>query len=195
MSRTDVERLRLFCASVDDALNRRAVRQATVSSAFRFQYTPEEGLSLTTDRGDEEDMRSLLLAVRRFFSAGEDVQFTGIANVVERLVQEPELREANRANRRAWNRLRRGGLHFHVDGVNYAPEDGFDILVNGKLFHDDAAKAAVYDRLPSIFQQWLLTEVNRMVIDALQVLHAERELITEAFTRQAILTATSSAQR
>jgi hypothetical protein len=192
VSRTDLERLRLFCASVDEALGRRAVREATVSDRWRFQYTQEEGLSFETDRGDEEDLRSLLVAVRRFFAPKEDVYFTRVLNIVEQVVRDPELVAANRTYRQAWSRLLRGGLHFHVDGVNYAPEDAFDIVVNGKLFHNDVEKAALFDRLDPMFQQWLLTNVNSLVIQSLGILHAEREVIEEAFARSAVRSPTGA---
>lgn len=138
--------------------------------------------------GDDEDVRSLLLEVRKFFADREDVHFPHIANLVERFVDDDELRNANRVNPQGWKQaLGRGsGIALHANGVNYNPERCFDIVINGQLFHDDAAKAAEFERLPSQFQGWVLTNVNAVVLAVLGILQAERNLIMEAFDRGVI---------
>lgn len=142
MTRSVEEQLRLFCQRVESALARRAVRNGTIAAEFSLRYTSDEGLRLETNLGDDEDVRSLLLEVRKFFADREDVHFPHIANLVERFVDDDELRDANRVNRQGWKQaLGRGsGIALHANGVNYNPERCFDIVINGQLFHDDAAK-------------------------------------------------------
>lgn len=94
--RSDVERLRLFCDRVNRTLAR-AVQDGTIRAKWELRSSAENGMSLATDFGDDEDVRSLLLDVRRFFSDGEDVFFNAIANVVERVVQDDELLDSRSA--------------------------------------------------------------------------------------------------
>ena len=146
---------------------------------------------METNLGDDEDVRSLLLEVRKFFSDKEDVHFPRIANLVELAVKDKdeELHDANRANRQSWKQaLGSSGITLHANGINYVPERCFDIVINGQMFHDDAAKAAEFEHLPPELQAWVLTNVNAVVLAVLRILHAERNLIMAAFDRDVIKT-------
>jgi hypothetical protein len=186
--RSDDERLRLFCDRVARALSRRAVTEGTIAASFNVRWTEDEGLRIDTNLGDDEDVCSLLLEIRKFFSDREDVYFPRIANIVEQVVADAELREANRANRQSWKRALAGvgGIALHADGINYTPERCFDVVVNGELFHDDRDKAIAFERLVPEFRAFVLTSVNSLIIQVLGILHAERALITEAFERGAV---------
>lgn len=58
--------------------------------------------------------------------------------------------------------------------------------MNGHIFHDDAAKSAEFDQLEPLFQGFVQTNVNALLIKGLNVLAAERNLIRQAFDRGAI---------
>jgi len=185
--RTDEQRLRLFCDRVDYAISLRAVRDGTITSGFQLSFSSEDGVRLEADLGDNDDTRSLVVEIRKFLMDREDVHFFGIANIVERTVKDAELHDANRKNRESWMRELRGAdIGIHADGVHYAPERCFDLVVNGDMFHDDAAKAAEFARLDPMLQLLARRNMHRLVIRALTIHQLERNLINEAFERGAI---------
>ena len=189
VTRSVEEQLLLFCRRVESALARRAVRNGTIAADFHARSTPDGEIQLETDLGDDEDVRSLLLEVRKFLSDNEDVHFPRIANLVERTVDDAALRDANRTNRRIWKQaLGSSSITLHVNGVNYLPKRCFDIVINGHMFHDDAAKAAEFEHLDPVCQAFVLTNVNALVLVVLGILHAERNLIMEAFDRGVVKT-------
>jgi hypothetical protein len=65
------------------------------------------------------------------------------------------------------------------------PEAWFDLIVNGEVFHDDAAKRAEFESLPEDLQAIGRATVNAMLFRMLQVLWPERNLVTAAFERTA----------
>jgi hypothetical protein len=77
--RTNTERLRLFIERMDQAVNRRAVREQTIYVAWSLTGHPDEGSSFSSDSGDDEDLRSLLLDFRSFMAEREDV-FAGVCS-------------------------------------------------------------------------------------------------------------------
>ena len=113
----------------------------------------------------------------------EDVYFYGVANIIEKTVTDDELHKANRLNREAWKHACAGGIQLHAVGVNYTPERCFDLVVNGELFHDDADKAAEFERLDAISRDFVHARANGLVIQALKILHVERNVINSAFER------------
>jgi hypothetical protein len=190
--RTDEERLRLFCDRVAEAVARRAITDRTVSARFTIGWSEEDGLRAVLFLGDDEDARSLLVAVRPFFSNGDDVHFNRIANIVERLVTDPELHEANRVNRESWKAALAGDLQLSADGAHYNHGGCFDLLVNGVLFHHDRDKIAEFERLDPLSQNLVRRNVNGLVLRALRILHVERNLINAAFERRAVAPAETS---
>jgi hypothetical protein len=160
----------------------------TIEAGFTIHGSEQEGrIHVATSLGDEEDVRSLLVEVRKFLSEKEDVFFPRIAGIVERSVTDPELVKANRDNRAVWKRaLNVGSMGLVVDEKSYPPYRCFDLVVNGGLFHDDAGKAAEFAGLAPMFQQFALYSVNNLLIRVLRIVHAERELIKEAYARGAV---------
>lgn len=148
----------------------------------------DEPLAHEVTLGDDEDLRSALLDVRKFLAEKEDVFFPRVANAVERLVTNAELREANAANRATWRRLLEGGgmLTIVIDNRAYTPERLFDLVINGGLFHDDKAKSEEFATFTPLMRDLALHNVNRLVIELARVLHAERNLVGAAFERGAI---------
>jgi hypothetical protein len=180
VKRTDAERLRLFCELVDGALSRRAVTEGTIRASWSLSSSEEGGLVHDIDTGDDEDLRSLMLDFRKFLASREDVHFPRIAGIVERRVTDEDLRSGSRQNRQGWKRVLAGDIQMHANGHNYTRERCFDIVVNGKLFHTDLAKAEEFDQLPAECQGFVSASVAVLVIRGLEVLSAERNLIRRA---------------
>lgn len=184
--RTDKQRLRLFCESVDKAINRRAVRDGTIAAAFHIEGGEDAHVTWSVSLGDDEDVRSLLVDVRRFLAPKEDVYFPGIANIVAMSVSDPELVNASAVNRESWaDVLGRGPLNLYADGLQYTPARCFDIVVNGEMFHDDVAKQEEFRALQPMFRDFVLQTVNSVTIELLKVLQAERNVVVAAFERGA----------
>lgn len=182
------DKLMLFCDNVDRVLSRSAITQGTISASFRLVFDQESGLQVETNLGDEDHVRSLLLDFRKFLSESEDVCFFSVANVVERAVSnDQELRDANRSNRDQWKDVLRG-YQIAVNQKTYTPEDCFKLVINGGLFHDDAAKAEELERMIAPARASVVVNVNRLVIKAIPVLIYERNLIRTADERGLIET-------
>lgn len=182
--RTDAERLRLFCELVTKARNRRAITGPTLEAGFTLHFGRFEGPPVETHLGDEEDVRSLMTDLRKFLAPDEDVNFNRIANIVELAVTDDEMRDANRHNREGWKIVRTEGL-VRSEPHNRTPEAWFDLIINGEVFHDDAAKRAEFESLPEDLQAIGRATVNAMMLRMIQVLWPERNLIAAAFERGA----------
>src|SRR5260370_1788978 len=104
--RTDAERLRLFCELVAKARNRRAITGPTLEAGFTMHFGRFEGPVVETQLGDEEDVRSLMTDLRKFLAPKSDANFNRIADIVERAVNDEDMREANRHNRECWKIVR-----------------------------------------------------------------------------------------
>ena len=185
-TRSDEDRLRLFADQVERLINRRAVRDGTLKASMNMKFGPDGG-GITLDTGDEEDVRSLLLDFRTFFLQKEDVNFNRISNLLARYLTDAELIDANKQNKDQWKWVTQsGGVRLIHNEEIFTPERCFDLVIYGEMFHLDAAKAAEFAGLPSFFQQMARVRVNDMVISCLRVLHAQRNLINEAFSRGAL---------
>jgi hypothetical protein len=184
LMRTDAERLRLFCELVTKARNRRAITGPTLEAGFTLHFGRYEGPAVETQLGDEDDARSLMADLRKFLAPGEDVYFDRIANIVERAVTDEEMRDASRRNRENWKIVRTEGL-VRSEPHNRTPETWFDLIVNGEVFHDDAAKRAEFESLSEDLQAIGRATVNAMLFRMLQVLWPERNLITAGLERGA----------
>lgn len=175
--RTPDERLRLFCSSVSYALSRRAVTNKTIDAGFKLHLDSNKKLAIETRLGDEEDVRSLLLEVRKYFASGSDIKFTKINDLTEAKLSADDLRDHNHALRAEWKRICTRDVLVSINGINYTPEDSFVLFANGIIFHDDKEKAAQVEGLDAIARGLLLTNVNRLVIQALQLANTQRLLI------------------
>ncbi|MCA1603031.1 MAG: hypothetical protein LC776_15820, partial [Acidobacteria bacterium] len=119
--RSDAERLDLFCTRAERAFTRRAVTAGTIRSEFHVRLLEGDEMAVTTDSGDEEDVRSLLLEVRKFLS-NDDTSFGRVANILERLLTDEGLKQANRRNRVAWKNALDNGLGYVDGGTHYTPK-------------------------------------------------------------------------
>jgi len=136
-NRSVEERLRTFCRVVQDAVSRRAIQQGTIASGFQLKADRGQPVQVTTNLGDEEDLRSLMLDVRKFFLNQEAAHFLTVTNLVERRLTDQELKDFNRTNRDSWRSAMNGGIGYQMNGVAYDAEKMFNLMVNGGLFHYD----------------------------------------------------------
>ncbi len=188
LMRTDIERLRLFCALVANTLTRRAVANRTIKAGLTMRFGQFEGPPVETHLGDQDDAHALMIDVRKFLAKREDAYFPRIARIVGRAVTDDELRNASEHNRANWKTVLSEGLVHLEDGPYRTPEAWFDLIINGEVFHDDPSKRAAFQSLPDDVQNIARASVNAMLLRVLPILHAERRLIEEAFERGAVRT-------
>jgi hypothetical protein len=175
------ERLRLFTRKVDEAWSLRSAREGTVTSEFTFNFNPTEGSSAHFNVGDNDDLRSLLMAFRPFMSDREDVFVNSVFNDLDNLLRgKPEhadLLDAERHARAEWKLALRGDVNLMVNGKSYQAEDCFDMLVNGDLFHSDPIKIAEREKLTPMIQGLAKTNMTNMVLTCFYVLRAIQEIV------------------
>lgn len=144
----------------------RAFRDATIRASFHVRLEERAG---DFDLGDVQDYRSALLAFRRFTAPGEDVHFEPIANLVEQHISDQTCRANVRQLREDWKAARAGGGGITVRGEAL---DGFDLVVNGEIFHDDAAKEAKLLGLDEMIRGLLRYNTAHFLLHGSQVLWA-----------------------
>lgn len=164
-------------------MSRRAIQQGTIGASFSIKGQRDQPVQFESDLGDIEDVRSLMLDVRKFFLQQEAAHFPSIANILEQRLTDDELRDANRTNRDSWKRASRGGLAFEVHGTKYDAAKMFDLMINGGLFHFDDQLAATWDGLDPMSQGLMQSEVHGLVINCVRIAHAERNLIEQALAQ------------
>ncbi len=176
-ARGATDRLKLFVDRVDRTAGRRAIVDQTVRAHFSLRSDAEAGAStFTTDAGDEEDLRSLLLDFRSFLSPTEDVFANRIFNILEQTLLDEELKQANRQNREAWKLACHGYISVVVNEKVYTAEQCFDLIVNGDLFHMDEQKAAEFSSLPLVMRSMMSQQMISLVLNGLQALWSTRNI-------------------
>lgn len=179
-TRTIEHRLITFCRVAEDAVSRRAIQQGTIGAAWSLRGQVDEPVELTTDLGDIEDVRSLLLDVRKFFLNDEAAHFPSVANILEKRLTDNDLRDANRTNRRSWKNTMEGGLVYNHNGTCYTAERMFDLMVNGGMFHFDDVLAATWDGLDPMSRGMMQAQVHGLVLNCVAIAHAQRNVIRQA---------------
>jgi len=178
-TRRTEDRLRLFAEKVDQMLDRRAIREKTVKAHFTLTGS-EESSSFTFDTGDDEDLRSLLMAFRPFTAPREDVFANDVFDDLERHLTNDELKEATLVNREVWHAAMRGPMMLVVNDKQFQAKDCFNLVVNGDLFHHDEKKAAEYAALPEFMQRMVFGQMTGLVIDGMRALGPTRHVILRA---------------
>lgn len=187
MSRSDRERLELFCVCVDRVLARRGVTEQTIAAEYRECAGPEGTLQTDCDLGDEEHLRAMLPDLRKFFAPGDDVSFFGIAKIIERRTTDEQLKDDGRWLREAWKDVVCSGwMHLVIGDKTYKAEDCFDLVLNGEIFHNDRAKAQILADLDDGTRIAVSVVVNSLVMNAVHVLRVQRGLVAEILVRDAL---------
>ena len=177
--RSDLEKLRLFSQQVDRLVGRRALRDGTISSRWQMKHTAGVSTEFSFDRGDEEDLLAAMTAFRFFTAVKEDTYFPAVCNLLERVLTNLELREANRHNRAAWSRAEKGEMLLQVPGRNLTYRGCYDLWVNGEIFHADESLEALYRGLPEYVAQTVKTNAAAFLIDGARVVFVQRNVVNE----------------
>jgi hypothetical protein len=149
--------------------------------------TRGEELHIDADHGDPEDLRSLMLEFRKFVSQRDDAHFYSICGIIERRVTDPVTIGYSRTNRIGWHDTMTGAgdgrLQLQHGKRKVSGVDLLNVWMNGVLFHSDPDDEALYESLEPMGRAWFQQEVNRMVIEGLRVVHAQRNVINDVLAR------------
>lgn len=158
------------------------MQEGTLRSSWTIGGSVGEPATYSADIGDEEDLRSLLLDVRKLVMTNDDAHFPGISNLLELRLTDDELRDANRFNRESWKvQMGGGSIRMVVDGVVLTNLRAFDLYVNGSVFHNDESIEAAWMRLGPL-QAAALAHVTAMVTECVAIAWAERNVVLAALS-------------
>lgn len=174
-TRTDLERLTLFVDRVQRLVDRRGLRDGTIASRFNMKASTES-TTFRFDIGDEDDLIAVMAAFRQFTAPREDTHLPKICNLLEQVLTDPQLRDANRANRDAWRLAETGGILLQIPGRDLHERDCYDLWTNAEVFHADQADEALYRRLPDHATGIIRTRASSFVITGARILHLQRNV-------------------
>lgn len=183
-TRTRDEQLQLFIEQVEKLRQRRIFADGLPKLTLHLAVIGES--SVRMEIPDQEDFRSFMLDFRRFTLDQEDVHFLRICNILGRDLTDTELQAANSSNRAAWKEAFEGDGEFIYGASLYRVKDFFNLVVNGRMFHLDRAKADEFDALPTAFQHIAEFAINQLAIECSIVLHLQSNVVRKAFQRQAL---------
>lgn len=184
---TPTERFDAFQRVSTDAASRRAIRDGTLAAEVTYSVAIGEPEKVTADLGDEEDLRSLMLDVRKFFLQEEAANFNAVANLLYQRLQDSGLKDASVKNREAWNKVLKGdGVLVDEHQQPVRSEQMFHVMVYGGMFHDDATLLEQWNGLDEGFKAMYRAEVNVMVARCVDVAAHQARVIESALATGAI---------
>jgi len=148
----DADKLRLFIAKADELRERRLLR-TEINLGFHLSWSEEakDFRAVPASQIDEEDLRSMLMALRMFIAKNEPININHILNICEKRCTDSAAKQEFQAGRRAWKE--RSGMGFAIVNVEtdavtgqelsrqtLEPEIMLDLWINGHYFHPDETK-------------------------------------------------------
>ncbi len=181
--RSDLERLQLFLDVVNDALGRRAVRNG-LRTSWDWEWDEAAGdVRFLCDRGDEEDLRSLMLDLRKFVSNKEDVFLNKIFNLLWLMTADQDrLRTEVQHLRQSWKSAQNDTecVVMPDRGLwSLSPLECWDLWVNGGLFHNDQDLQSRYAALSAPYRVRVDYLAGRLVLDLVGILLRLRSVVYE----------------
>lgn len=134
------ETLRRFVDRVESLLELRIVRHRRLDASLTFHGERGKPIVFQHSQPDEDDLRSYLLAFRKFILKGEPTFVEYVLNVAEKHVVNDSIRQALRDVRREWKRAQAGSIGLRVNSENVPAALSIDLWINGHYFHDDTTK-------------------------------------------------------
>jgi hypothetical protein len=133
-------------------------RGTGLGMGLSVKYKIGEGMQLTRQEPDENNLKAALTTIRQFHLNKEPVFVKRISNICMKALKEKEkdpaleeraakLRDLLEAERRKWKAAQRGEVAIKFNGKDISPEDAWDVWINGQYFHGDPEKKAILDSL------------------------------------------------
>jgi hypothetical protein len=137
MRRTDEQRLELFARRMDGL-----AAEPGLGHQWSWQIHFEGDHATTTyDEPRREDVRSLLIEVRKLDSPGEDLYLPGILDLLSSRAADPVFQAGLKDARRHYDENQGlGDFHYADDDGPMTLREAFEIWVYGGILHDDYDK-------------------------------------------------------
>lgn len=126
---------------------------------------------------DEDDFRSMLLALRPLISEGEQTYIGYIYNLIEKHVTDPSLVDDGRRSRALLDDAKRGA-DFRLDA--FTPGEIADLYLRGRYFHRDATKRGVLDALDGEHAKLFRYFLHQYALEAIRQTAAVSNIIRRA---------------
>jgi uncharacterized protein YeaO (DUF488 family) len=161
----DVERLRLFDHEVEVLGQRRLIARGMENNFNITWSAADQQLRMSATEHDEDDLRAFCTDYRKFIAQDSPVNLRRIYNILERRLTSEWHREQLRESREAWRTAQEGGgVSVTSDDRRVTPEDVMDAFINGWVFHMDADKRRLFDRLwPHPITKF---QMNNLIVEA-----------------------------
>lgn len=185
-SQQELDNLRAFVSRAHALVNRRLVTSGGLDGGFSVNFDQTTGLRLLASHFDQEDMRAFLTDFRPFVMDGERVHLNRTMNVLDLSLTDSELRVALREIRAGWKAALQGVIGFQFNGDTYRADRTFDLIVNGFIFHDDAAKREVLDSVGGLGHFFMERQLLNLLCDGVRVIVGVSNVINEALDRRCL---------
>lgn len=134
------QQLQVFHSEVS-SLRREPLAKSGWETQVSYSFGKGVGLSIKQEGPDETQLRSLLLALRKFVSGREPVDLNRIYNLLLRHLTSDELKTYLIDARKKWRQAQNlDAVALIVDEKELTPERIADLLINGYYFHVDLEK-------------------------------------------------------
>lgn len=164
------EGFELFVQRTDELSRIRIIRNQGLSSEWSISIGHNEPAVFRSVQPDEEDLRSYLMAFRKFVSEREPLFIGYIHGLCHKHFTSDELKGRIRDCQNGWKEtLSHGGIKLRFDGSEMQPAHIADLWINGHYFHDDPEKADELRRYVPFGNLMLKQEFIQFVVEATRV--------------------------
>ena len=152
MNSEEQDIVKLFLQNVDDLFNHSLIKNSKLKLHTTLSNSDTDGFSVSKIDIEKEGLESLLVRLRRFTNKSEIIYFNKVINILMK-------NEKNKISCSYLNSLKdlfqnKGNYKSLILKQNqdtYSPEQIFDFILNGKMFHVDVEKRKIVDEISDKF--------------------------------------------
>jgi hypothetical protein len=124
-----------FCHQAD-RLKSQSLVQSGWDNSYSLNFTKGQGVTMSLTQPNEEQLRSLLLELRRFISPKDPAFINRIYNLCDAHITSDELKGLLRHAREQWKVAQRNsGMRLVMNERQITPAHLADLWINGHYFH------------------------------------------------------------
>lgn len=184
---TPREHFKLFAERTEELSRMRILSRQGLTNEWSISAGRGQPLVFRAVQPDEDDLRSYLLAFRKFVSEGEPVYWRYILGLCLKHFTSDNLKARVRECQQGWKEdVQRSGIRLTVNGRELLPEYLADLWINGHYFHDDPEKMKVLQDLVPAAMLFARPQFLNFVSDATRVILASGHIIKVALREDAI---------
>jgi hypothetical protein len=138
---TPIEQLQLFCHHAEQVRQLKLVRKRWGTSLTLRGSRASGVMTISHSQPDEEELRSLLLALRKFVADKEPTFLNRVYNLCEQHITSDFLKADLRKARHDWKQAQKTlGIAWTHNGREITPAHVADLWINSHYFHSDPEK-------------------------------------------------------